>query len=71
MCRDDRLDRPSGGRLRVAKRHSSVTHGGGMNTRRALQILIPIDLLVLAFAYLSAVRPEWVTAALDLLYRQE
>jgi hypothetical protein len=42
-----------------------------MNTRRALLILVPVDLLVLAFAYLSAVRPEWITAALDVLYRQD
>jgi hypothetical protein len=42
-----------------------------MSTRRALLILIPVDLLVLAFTYLSAVRPQWVSAALDLLYRQE
>jgi hypothetical protein len=42
-----------------------------MNTRRALQILIPVDLLVVAFTFLSAVRPEWVTAALDFVYRQD
>jgi hypothetical protein len=42
-----------------------------MSTRRALQILIPVDLLVLAFTLLSAVRPEWVTAALDSLYHGE
>jgi len=42
-----------------------------MSTRRALQILIPVDLLVLAFTLLSAVRPECVTAALDFLYHGE
>jgi hypothetical protein len=42
-----------------------------MSTRRALQILIPVDLLILAFTFLSAVRPEWVTAALDVLHGRD
>ena len=42
-----------------------------MGTKQALQILIPVDLLVIAFTFLSAVRPEWVTAALDFLYLRE
>jgi hypothetical protein len=39
-----------------------------MSTKRALQILVPVDALVLVFTLLSAVRPDWVAARLDALW---
>jgi len=42
-----------------------------MSTKRALQILVPVDLLVLALTFLSAVRPDWVIAGLDFLYQRD
>src|SRR5262245_5281407 len=59
------------GRCFVAGGDSSATRGGGMSTKRALQILVPVDLLVLALTFLSAVRPDWVIAGLDFLYQRD
>ena len=39
-----------------------------MSTRRALQIAVPVDALVLVFALLSATRPDWVGDKLDALW---
>ena len=41
---------------------------GAMSTRRALQIAVPVDALVLVFTLLSAIRPDWVAAKLDALW---
>ena len=42
-----------------------------MRTRRALQILVPVDLLVAIFTLLAAVRPDWVIATLDVLFGRQ